>query len=88
MGVGDVGGGLDDEEGGVVGSLEEGDEAGGVYTEEVDCVGSSVVVSATVLEYVVGKGSVADWTDEEEVVELVGEGCGVATGPVGEEGGP
>ena len=62
MGVGDVGGGLDDEEGGVVGSLEEGDEAGGVYTEEVDCVGSSVVVSAP------------DCTDEEEVVVSDGEG--------------
>lgn len=60
MGVGGVGGGLDDEEAGVVGTLEDGDEAGGVYTEEVDCVGSSVVVSAPEVEYVVGEGSVAD----------------------------
>lgn len=67
-------GGPDDEGADVAGSLEDGDEADGEYTEEVGCAGSSVVVSATVLEYVVGEGSVADCTDEEEVVVSVGEG--------------
>jgi hypothetical protein len=42
----------DDEEADVVCSLEDGDEAGGEYTE-VDCGGSNGVVSATVLEDVV-----------------------------------
>lgn len=51
MGVGGEEGGPDEEEeADVIGSLEDGDEAGGEYTEEVDCDGSFGVVSATVLE--------------------------------------
>jgi len=42
-----------DEEADVVDSIEEGDEPGGEYAEEVDRGGSNGVVSATVLEDVV-----------------------------------
>ena len=53
VGVGGAEGGTGDEEAGVVGSLEGDSEAGGEYTEEVDCDGTSEVVSAAVPEDVV-----------------------------------
>ena len=60
VGVGGEEGGPDEEETDVIGSLEDGDEAGGEYTEEVDCDGSIGVVVATVLEDVVVEARVPD----------------------------
>ena len=53
VGVGGDEGEPDEEEADVIGALEAGVEAGGEYTEEFDCDGSTGVVSATVLEDVV-----------------------------------